>query len=240
LLLKGGRTTYGEAIGIMVLDTRFPRVPGDVGNASTYSFPVRLKVVKGATVERVVKKADPTLLPLFIKAARELEAEGVRAITTSCGFLIIFQDELAKAVRVPVFTSSLIQVPLVHKMVGGRVGIVTADAGSLTEMHLRKAGIDPSIPVAIAGLENEEEFSRAILGNSPDMDVEKIEAEVVKVSKRLVSEHPDVKAIVFECANLPPYAKAVQDATGLPVFDIITLANMVYNAVVRRRFTGFL
>ena len=86
-----------------MLDTVFPRIPGDIGNAATFSFPVRYKVVKGASPQRVVKEADTRLLEPFIEAARSLEKEGVKAIGTSCGFLAIFQRELADAVDIPVF-----------------------------------------------------------------------------------------------------------------------------------------
>ena len=116
MIVKGGRTNYGEPIGILMLDTKFPRIFGDIGNAETFSFPVRYKRVVGATPQRVVKEADPSLIEPFIEAAKELEQKGVSAITTSCGFLAIFQDYLADAVDIPVFTSSLIQVPLVYRM----------------------------------------------------------------------------------------------------------------------------
>lgn len=240
--IKGGRALYGEAIGIITVDTAFPRIPGDVGNASTYKFPVRFKTVKGSSVRRVVKECARGLLESFIETAQELEKEGVRAITTSCGFLVIFQKEIADAVSIPVFTSSLLQVPLVHNLLGrGRkVGIITADSSSLTEKHLKSAGID-SISVVIGGMENEPEFGRVFFGNEIEMDVQKIEDEVVNVSKGLISHNPDVGAIVFECTNLPPYASAVQNATGLPVFDIVTFTNYIYEAVVRKKdINGFM
>lgn len=241
-MVEGRRTIYGEVIGIIMLDTHFPRIPGDAGNATTYDFPVRFKVVKGASIERVMHKADPTLLQPFIQAAQQLENEGVRAITTTCEFLAMFQEDIADAVSVPVFTSSLMLVPMVYRMLKKRqkVGVITGNSRLLTEKHLRGAGIDSSIPVVIAGLENEEEFCTSILRDGSTMHVEKVESEVVKVSKQLISKNPDIGAIVFSCGNLPPYASAVQEATGLPVFDISTLVNMVHDAVVRRRFTGFL
>ena len=237
LRVVGGRTHYGEAVGIMTLETVFPRIPGDVGNASTFRFPVKLRTVKGASINRVVKQGDPALLEPFIEAAKELEKEGVRAITTSCGFLALFQDELAKSVKIPVFASSLMQVPLVYKMLGKghKVGIITADSGSLSEKHLRAAGID-SIPLAIAGMEDQEEFPKAFLRNEPAIDPDKIRAEIVGVVKNLVSKNPDIGAFVLECANMPPYSAAIQEATGLPVFDIVTFINYVYGAVVRKPF----
>ena len=239
-LIKGGRPCYGESIGVLILDTKFPRVPGDVGNASTFNFPVRLKVVKGASVNKVVREGDLSLLEPFIKAARELESEGVRAITTSCGFLVLFQDQLARAVNVPVFTSNLLVIPLVYNLTGRRVGIITACSETLTEKHLRAAKVDKNIPVAIVGLENYPEFRRVVLENSDSMDQNKIEKEVVESAIKLTEKHPDIGSIVLECHNLAPYSATVQEAVKLPVFDIISFVNFVHSSVVKKKFTGFL
>ncbi|MEM3684533.1 MAG: aspartate/glutamate racemase family protein [Conexivisphaerales archaeon] len=238
----GGRHHYGQAIGILTLDTRFPRIVGDVGNATTYDFPVRFRYIRGASIPRVVKEKDPKLLKPFVEAARELEKDGVRAITTSCGFLSIFQDELASAVEIPVFTSALMLVPLVHRMLGPKekVGIITADSSSLSNAHLVAAGIDPKT-VVVEGLQFEPEFSK-IYNNELEFDPKKVEAEVLRAATRIRNKNDQVKAIVFECANLPPYAEAVHKSLGLPVFDIVTLAKLVYNGVViDQRFTrGFM
>lgn len=106
----------GPAVGIILLNTRFPRIPGDIGNAGTFGFPVLYSVVEDASPHRVVREKAEGLLEPFIAAARGLVEEGARAITTSCGFLAIFQPEIAASVPVPVFTSSLIQLPMVHRM----------------------------------------------------------------------------------------------------------------------------
>lgn len=243
-LVKGGRTHYGEALGILTLDTRFPRIPGDVGNATTYDFPVRFKRVKGASSRRIISPTggtDARLLEPFVKGAKELEADGVRAITTTCGFLAIFQREMAAAVDIPVFTSSLLQVPTISRILGSErtVGVVTADSRALTSAHFSGAGIDRSeIRVAVAGMQDSREFSRVFLRDADQMDVTKVRGETVRVCKHLVSSHWGIGALVFEDANLPPYSKAVQDATGLPVFDIVTLANWVHSSLLRQPFTG--
>src|SRR5262245_63420084 len=114
--VRGGVNLYGFSVGILVLDTQFPRIPGDIGNATTFDFPVRYHRVVGATSDAVVRQGARTLLPLFVEGARFLEREGVRAISTSCGFLAKFQREMAAAVSIPVFTSSLMLVPLLHRM----------------------------------------------------------------------------------------------------------------------------
>jgi len=241
MIVKGGYNSYGETIGILLLETRIPRVPGDIGNATTFDFPVKYKVVRGATVERVVDESDPKLLVPFIEAAKELEKEGVRCITTSCGFLAIFQKEMAEVLEVPVFTSSLIQVPLVWSMLGKnkKVGILTANKKKLTERHLEAVGVK-NIPICIAGMEDQENFRNLILKQELIGDINKIEIEMVKVSKELVKENPKVGAIVLECVNMPPFSSAIQKAVNLPVFDIITLVNYAYDAVVKKKYTGIL
>ena len=239
--VKGGQNLYGLAIGILILETRFPRIPGDMGNGTTWNFPVVYRIVKGASPARVVREADPTLLKPFIEAAQDLEKMGVKAITTTCGFLAIFQEEIANAVNIPVFTSSLMQVPLVYRMLKNnqKVGIMTVDSRSLTRKHLAAVGAD-SVPTVIVGTEDEEEFTRVLLGNELTLDVDKARNDLITVARRLISQHPEVGAIVLECTNMPVYAKSIQQEVNLPIFDIYTLTNMVYSAVVSKDFAGFM
>src|SRR2546425_5087335 len=191
--VRGGVNQYGFTVGILMLDTRFPRIPGDMGNAQTFPFPVCYRRVAGADPERVVRGGAAALLPAFIEGARALEHEGVGAITTNCGFLAKFQRELTASVSVPVFTSSLMLVPLVHRMlpVGHRVGVMSVDASSLTREHLQGAGIGPEVPLVIVGMESEKEFTRVLLGDELELDVETAREEHVRVARRLVGDHPD-------------------------------------------------
>ncbi|MGH7304674.1 MAG: aspartate/glutamate racemase family protein [Candidatus Rokuibacteriota bacterium] len=228
--VQGGFNQYGFTVGILMLDTRFPRIAGDMGNAATFPFPVRYERVAGADPDLVVRRGAAGLLPAFVESARRLESEGVGAITTNCGFLVKYQRELAGSVAVPVFTSSLLLVPLVHRLLprGRRVGIMTVNAGSLTQEHLDGAGIGADIPLAVAGMETEKEFTRVLLGNEMVLDVDAAREEHVRVARRLVTEHPDVGAIVLECTNMPPYTADIQRETGLAVFDIVSLVTMVH------------
>lgn len=223
-------------LGILLLDTRFPRIPGDVGNEDSYAYPVRLKTVAGATVQRVIYEADPALLELFVAAAQELAAEGVAALTSSCGFLTPLQEEVARAVEIPVFLSSLVQVPLAHALTGRRVGIITANAHHLSDRVLENAGIGADIPVAIRGLEDAAAFRDPILQGDSILDREQIEREVVARAARLVQDQPEIGAIVLECHNLAPYAHAVRAATGRPVLDIIDFANWVYSSIQKKTY----
>lgn len=232
------RATYGEAIGILVLDTDFPRIPGDIGNATTYPFPVRFKVVKGIRHEDIVcEEPHISVCRRFIAEAKQLEEEGVRAVTTSCGYFCYFQDEIADALKIPVFASSLVQVSLVAKTLGrnNRVGIICGNSEALTKTHLEKAGIDDSIHVAVAGFDENWSLVNDL---GPKARLEGFEKGLSKVAKELVARHPDIGAFVFECTNFPPGAAAVQEATGLPVFDIVTLVYMIHDAVVRKRYIG--
>ncbi|HEV8473987.1 MAG TPA: aspartate/glutamate racemase family protein [Methylomirabilota bacterium] len=235
--VRGGFNQYGFTVGILMLDTRFPRIVGDMGNAATFPFPVRYHRVAGADPDRVVRRGAEGLLEGFVAGARALEAEGVGAVTTNCGFLIKYQAQLAAAVRVPVFTSTLLLVPLVHRMLppGRRVGIMTVNASTLTPEHLAGAGIAGETPLAVAGMETEKEFTRALLDNELELDVDLAREEHVRVARRLVGEHPDVGAIVLECTNMPPYTADIQRETGLPVFDIVTLVTMVHDALAAGR-----
>jgi len=173
------------------------------------------------------------LLPAFVAGARQLEREGVGAVTTNCGFLVKFQRELAAAVAVPVFTSSLLLVPLVHRMLprGRRVGIMTVSAATLGPEHLEGAGIGGDIPIAVAGMETEKEFTRVLLGDELELDVDAAREEHVRVARRLVAQHPDIGALVLECTNMPPYTADIQRETGLPVFDIVSLVALAHGAL---------
>jgi Asp/Glu/hydantoin racemase len=231
--VRGGANQYGFTVGVLMLDTQFPRVVGDMGNARTFPFPVRYHRVTGASPDLVVRRGAEGLLDAFVDGARALEREGAGAITTNCGFLVKFQRQMAAAVRVPVFTSSLLLVPLVHRMLpaGRRVGLLTVNAATLTSEHLAGAGIAPDVPLAVAGLETEKEFTRVLLGDELELDVDVAREEHVRVARRLVAEHPDVGAIVLECTNMPPYAADIQRATGLPVFDIVSLVTLVHGGL---------
>ena len=206
-------------IGILMLDTRFPRIHGDAGNPSTWPFPVRIAVVGGASPERVVRDDAEGLIDAFVDAGLQLVAQGVDAITTTCGFLVLHQRLMAQRLTVPFASSSLLQIPSIAALLppGRRVGIVSVDSSSLTHRHLEAIGIDPSTP--IAGTEGGSELTRVMLGNQTRLDPATAQRDVVSAAHSLVQQHPDVGAIVLECANMPPYASALARALKLPVYD---------------------
>ena len=215
----GSDTVTHGFLGVIVLDTRFPRPPGDIGCAQTWSragIPVQMRVVPGASARRVVQEQDPALLGPFTDAAQSLAAGGARLITTSCGFLAGWQNELQSAVSVPVIASSLLQCAGLRAP-----GIVTFDAASLHPALLRKAGVPAGTPVQ--GLAPGCELQSRILGNDPVLDLAQACADVVEAAVQLVSWHPQVQTVVLECTNMPPYRKAVEQATGRPAHDLETL-----------------
>lgn len=236
-IASGGKAIYGAPLGILMLEARFPRIPGDMGNGTTWPFPVLFRVVRGADPERVVLQGAPGLLPDFIAAARDLVDLGAEAITTNCGFLSLFQRELAEAVNVPVATSSLMQVPWVQATLppGQRVGVITVSRGSLTDAHLDAAGVPRDVPVV--GTETGREFFRVLIkAEKTDMDVALAEADIVAAGRDLVARHPEVGAIVLECTNMPPYAAALREAVGLPVYDIYSMITWFHAGLRPRRF----
>ena len=235
MIARGGKAVYGAPLGILMLEARFARIPGDMGNAGTWPFPVLYRVVRGASPERVVLDGARGLLPAFLEAAEELVRLGAEAITTNCGFLSLFQQQLAAHVRVPVATSSLMQVPWVQALLppGRRVGLVTVCAATLTPAHLAAAGVPPDTPVA--GTEGGREFYRVLIGaEKDDLDATLAEQDILAAGRDLVAQHPDVGAIVLECTNMPPYAAALRAALGLPVYDIYSMVSW-FHAGLRPR-----
>lgn len=220
MISTGGKSIYGASVGILMLEARFPRIPGDMGNARTWPFPVHYRVVRNASPDRVVRHRAEGLLDAFIDAARELEADGVDGVTTNCGFLALYQDELARALDIPVATSSLMQTAMVNRLLphGKRAGILTIAGSALTEEHLVKAGVPEGTP--IGSTEGGEEFTSAILGNARTLDVDRARADNVAAAVELKQRNSDLGAIVLECTNMVPYAAAIRAATGLPVFSI--------------------
>jgi len=179
MIAEGGKTVYGATIGILMLETRFPRIPGDMGNALTWPFPVLYKTVRGASPDLVVRCKAEGLLDGFVAAARKMVADGADGITTTCGFLSLMQPELAAALGVPVATSSLMQAPMIQALLlpGRRVGVLTISKQSMTPEHLARAGAAPDTPVW--GTEGGNEFTRVILNDEPRLDVEAARADLV-------------------------------------------------------------
>ena len=232
--------SYGRPVGIISLEELIPCPPGTPGNPTTFSHPVIHEVVKGADIGSLKQLNQPNSFPNFLAAGQVLVDKGVSAIAGNCGLMIVHQAALAKALPVPVLMSSLLQLPLIAAMLGPdrKVGVMASSAKSLKPEHLRMATGGADIPIVLGTMDNCPLFRAAIGEESGELDFDKVEAEVVDVAKTLLAGNPEIGAILLECVDLPPYAHAIQDATGLPVFDITTLIETAIAAVVRRPFIG--
>lgn len=206
---------------------------GNSTNPASYAYPVRLHPVRGANVHTILERPDQAVLQTMIDDATAMASEGVRAITTSCGFNAIFQRELAIAAGVPVFTSSLLQVPFAQQICGpqGDICILTANAGALSQKHLESVGITSSDGLRIFGLEQCTEWNRMFTEPDAEVDLTLIEQEILGTARRALDAHPGIKAFVLECTDLPPYSAAIRRQSGLPVFDFITLVNYLHSAI---------
>ena len=232
----GGKTVYGARVGILMLDTKWPRPPGDTGNALTWPFPVLYKVVPGASARVVIHEQGRGLGPAFLKAAEELVKEGADGITTTGGFLAIFQDQLSKHVQVPVASSSLMQVPLVQRLLppGKRVGVLSVQGDRITPEHWDAVGAPHDTPVM--GTEGGREFTRVMLGDTMDMDYETAEQDILEAGETLMKRHPDIGAIVTENHNMAPYAAALNRRLRVPIFTVYTFVTWFHAGLQPREF----
>ncbi len=236
MIATGGKAVYGASVGILMLQARFPRIAGDMGNARTWSFPVLYRVVRDASPDRVVRRGAEGLLGAFVDAARDLVADGVDGITTNCGFLAVFQRELAEALPVPVLTSSLMQVDMVNRTLpaGKRAGILTISASTLSAAHLDAAGVPEGTPIGTT--EGGQAFTRVILGDEDRLDVDAARADNVAAALALQRANPDLGAIVLECTNMCPYGGDIAEATGLPVHSIVSAVRWFQAGLVPPRW----
>ena len=233
---RGGKTVFGASVGILMLNTRFPRIPGDIGNAATWPFPVHYKVIPAATPDNVVRGDASPLLGAFIDAGRELLELGCDGIATNCGFLVPFQTEMSRALGVPVASSSLLQAPLIRMSLPAdqTLGILTISSETLTTAHLDAAGIPHDTPVGGTGAGSH--FTTRVLGDAEEIDFDQARADNVNAALRLVHDNPNIGAILLECTNMVPYAADIRRATGRPVFSIYTYLLWFQAGLLPRRF----
>ena len=235
-----GRAISGTSIGILVLDLGYPYLPGNVANASTYKFPVRFNILKESSVPQILSH-DQSLLDMIIEGGRELENDGVRAIVGACGYFGYYQKEAAAALDVPVFLSSLLQISIIKQTLKAdqKVGVICAVSDSLSKETLGACGVEDPSELVIVGAQDLPEFKN-IINCTCHYNPNQLERELTELAVKLTTEHPEVGAILLECSDMPPFSWAVQNATGLPVFDFITLINWIHSAVVQQPYHGFM
>jgi hypothetical protein len=235
-LAYGGKTVYSARLGILMLDVKTPRIPGDVGNAETWPFPVLYGVMRGASPHKAINERGANIMDAVFEAAERLVDQGADGIATTGGHLSIFQKPLSERVKVPVATSSLMQIPLVEALLppGRRVGVVTSNSEALDADRLKAAGAREDTPTA--GVQNGREFYRVFHNGLDRIDLALAEQDVVDASLDLVRRRPDVGAIVFECHNFAPFAPAVRDALNMPVYSVYTFFTWFYAGLAPRDF----
>lgn len=232
----------GYSVGIVYIEqVNYPLVPGNVVNAYTYPFPVRMKAVPNLTNTRLFN-ADPTIADDIIATAKQMvEKEGVRAISGACGFFGNFQKQVAQAVDVPVALSSLVQIPLIQAMLkpGQKVGILTANGGAMTQGLLESCGVADMGRLVVQDALQTKEFA-AVVDMRGHFDNGIAREEIVAAAKQMVAANPDIGAILLECSDMPPYAAYIQEAVQLPVFDFITLIKWLHNATTQKPYAGWM
>jgi len=208
---------------------------GSLAAPGTFPFPALFTPVDGACFETIIARPDRRVLDNMIHTARTLEKSGAKAITTSCGFNAIFQNDLSAAVAIPVFTSTLILIPLISNMLHTcpKIGIITVDKTHLTREHLQKAGVPDRVPVCISGIEETAAYTHICKTLQPErLDVDEFRNDVLAIAGSMAAENPDLGAIVLECTILHVFANDIKKTTGLPVFDIVGLINYIYNCIM--------
>ncbi len=231
----------GYSVGIIYIeDVWYPMVPGNVVNAYTYDFPVRMRAVPNLDIDRLFK-ADPTIADDIITLGKHMiEKEGIRALCSACGFFGNFHKKVSESLDIPVALSSLVQVPWIRSIIkpNQKIGVLTADASSLSNQMLKSCYIEDRDMLVVKDLRHGPEFS-AILEYRGEFHNGKVREEVVGAALELLDGDDDIGAIVLECSDMPPYAAAVQKATQLPVFDFITLIKWLHNATTQRPYSGW-
>ena len=232
----------GYPIGIVYIENvNYPLIPGNVVNAYTYDFPVKMKAVPNLTNDRLFNN-DPTIIDDVVATAKSMvEQYGVRAICSACGFFGNYQQQVRAAVDVPVAMSSLVQLPWIQSLIKPeqKIGILTANKGSMTDTLLKSCGATKTDNIVVKDALQTKEFS-AVVDMRGHFDNNIAKNEIVNLAKELVNENDDIGAILLECSDMPPYAYAVQEATQLPVFDFITLIKWLHNSVAQRPYSGWI
>lgn len=248
---RNNHKCYGMGLGIIILDDIYPGFPGDVRNASAYPFPIQYEIAEGVDIQGLCYAEDksPYLEPVQ-RAAQKLEGMGCRAIAAECGYFAYFQKEIANLVDVPVFMSSLLQVPWAQQLIGDNkvVGVLmseSSDFPSLTDRHLESVGIHPGTNFVLGGtmdpglcMEFEHLWTEELRTDPPAAYYRKAESEFIPIAVDFYRKHPDMGAMVLECTGFQPFARALQREIDIPIFSWGTLLDYAYSVAVHRDYYG--
>lgn len=237
---RAGQVAYGYPLGMLCAEWNVPFIPGDLNNAWTFDFPMRYQTVPGAVGSDVLSGQGDQYADLFVRAAQALEAEGVRAITGNCGYMAAYQRQVAASVNIPVFMTSLLQLPMLKSMIGPdeKVAVLCASGSTLTPELFNSIGITDLDGVVIRGMDEKPYFNEVYIQEKGTLDEDRVRTDVVATAKDMLKEHPNIGIFLFECSDLPPYSAAVYEETGIPVFDWAGFIRYVYDAVSPRKYTG--
>jgi hypothetical protein len=236
-------------LGVILLEEDYPGFPGDVRNASAYPFPIQYALARGVDIHTLVVEGDksPCLEPI-LHAAQELEDLGCRAVVAECGYFAWFQREIAAHLRVPVFTSSLMQVPLAQRSLGEDqvVGILVAQAKHIADRHLEAVGIDLKSNFVLAGAMDagrctqfDQLWTRGKRTSPPEAQYAKAREEFLAQARAFYAAHEDMGAMVLECTGFPPFARALQREIDIPLYSYGTLLDYAYSVVAHRDYYGY-
>jgi hypothetical protein len=233
----GGQPFYGQEVGVLLLDARYPRLPGDVGHAATYRWPVQFEIVEGLTADRLIHHFDDGIPPLVARSVDRLIQRGARVVVGGCGFFARVHAYVRQRSRVPFLSSSLLQVPWLRTLYGDPIGVLTIDAEALDDHYLGDCGWSRRDPVVIEGIDPASMFAQVYFENRDRFDPRQMEADVVAAARRLAARAPEVKAVVLECTNMAPFAAAVQRVLPVPLYDIQGLADFAALATHRHPYS---
>jgi hypothetical protein len=245
---RRNHSCYGMGLGIIILDDVYPGFPGDVRNASAFPFPIQYEIAEGVDIKQLVRGEDKDLLlEPVLAAARKLERMGCRAIAAECGYFAWFQNEIAAAVSVPVFSSSLVQVSMAQTLIGNNkvVGILASESNELHDRHLTSVGVQLGSNYVVGGAMDDGKcpqfnslWTKDLRPDIPTADYAKAEHELLSVAKEFAAEHPTMGAMVLECTGFQPFARSIQREIEMPVFSWSTLLDYAYSVVAHRDFYG--
>lgn len=249
MFVKGGCSYQGYSVGILMFDNkRFPMPPGDVGNATTYPFPVLMRQIKGLEDNPYppIKDENGEHTPevrMCIEAAQELERDGVRAIAMCCGFFALIQNAIAESVSVPVITSPLIMIPVIRQLIkpDQSIAVVTAAAKLLSAEFFTAVGVDRKDRISMVGLDGSVAFNSICMGATGiELETDELRDDILAGIEQARKDDPGIGAVLLECTSLPPYAADVHAATGLPVFDFIACVEWLHRSVVPKSYEGYI
>lgn len=225
--IENGFSFYGQKVGVLVFKNNTPRIPGDAGHAESFNYPVCFEIIDGSFNDLVV--GSDIVKQNIINGCKKLKKQGVKAVIADCGMMSLYQDVIAKEADVIFAGSSLVQLPLIWNLISrnGKIGIITGHSKMLGEQHLISSGWSKDIDIVIQGMEEEKHFSEIVIEGGHHLDIEMMREDVLNATRKLLEKDNNIKAIILECSNLPTYAKDIQENYDLPVFDIISTANLI-------------